>query len=151
MPAAVAAPWQSCPDHPLVGMETAAPGPGHAMSLPETPSETFITSATVVLSPNPPTGSGELVKRGMSDEGKGRQGFIPTDWAGAECVSDAKGILTDRGAGHGRDQRADGSRRHAGTGLAQICEAVRQSSGRGRRRWAIRRVVAGLSVSPGRS
>ena len=49
MPTAVAAPWQSCPDHPLVGMETAAPGPGHAMSLPETPSETFITSATVVL------------------------------------------------------------------------------------------------------
>ena len=49
MPAAVAAPWQSGPDHPLVGMETAAPGPGHAMSLPETPSETFITSATVVL------------------------------------------------------------------------------------------------------
>ena len=93
----------------------------------------------------------ELVKRGMSDEWKGRQGFIPTDWAGAECVSDAKGILTDRGAGDGRDQRADGSRRHAGTGLAQICEAVRQSSGRGRRRWAIRRVEAGLSVSPGRS
>ena len=30
-------------------METAAPGPGHAMSLPETPSDTFITSATVVL------------------------------------------------------------------------------------------------------
>ena len=49
MPAAVAAPWQSGPDHPLVGMETAAPGPGHAVSLLETPSETFITSATVVL------------------------------------------------------------------------------------------------------
>ena len=49
MPAPVAAPWQSCPDHPLVGMETAAPGPGHAVSLPETPSETFITSATVVI------------------------------------------------------------------------------------------------------
>ena len=53
MPTAVAAPWQSCPDHPLVGMETAAPGPGHAMSLPETPSETFITSATVVLEQGP--------------------------------------------------------------------------------------------------
>ena len=52
MPAAVAAPWQSCPDHPLVGMETAAPGPSHAVSLPETPSETFITSATVVLEVN---------------------------------------------------------------------------------------------------
>ena len=53
MPAPVATPWQSCPDHPLVGMETAAPGPGHAMSLPETPSETFITSATVVLGRRP--------------------------------------------------------------------------------------------------
>ena len=50
VPAAVAAPWQSCPDHPLVGMETAAPGPGHAMSLPETPSDTCSSSATVVLS-----------------------------------------------------------------------------------------------------
>ena len=57
LPAAVAAPWQSCPDHPLVRMETAAPGPGHAMSLSETPSETFITSATVVL--------GELVTIGV--------------------------------------------------------------------------------------
>ena len=49
MPAAVVAPWQSCPVHPLVGMETAAPGPSHAVSLPKTPSETFIASATVVL------------------------------------------------------------------------------------------------------
>lgn len=48
MPAAVAAPWQSHSDHPLVGMETATPGSRHAMSLPETPSDTFITSATVV-------------------------------------------------------------------------------------------------------
>ena len=52
MPAAVVAPWQSCPVHPLVGMETAAPGPSHAVSLPKTPSETFIASATVVLSPH---------------------------------------------------------------------------------------------------
>ena len=51
MPAAVVAPWQSCPVHPLVGMETAAPGPSHAVSLPKTPSETFIASATVVLTP----------------------------------------------------------------------------------------------------
>ena len=49
MPAAVAAPWQSCPDHPLVGMETAAPGPSHAMPLPETPSDTCSSSATVIL------------------------------------------------------------------------------------------------------
>ena len=49
MPAAVAAPRQSCPDHPLVGMETATPSSGHAMSLPETPSDTRSSSATVVL------------------------------------------------------------------------------------------------------
>ena len=49
MPAPVAAPWQSCPDHPLVGMETAAPGPGHAVSLPETPSETCSSRATVIV------------------------------------------------------------------------------------------------------
>ena len=49
MPAAVAAPWQSCPDHPLVGMETAAPGPSHAMPLPETPSDACSSSATVIL------------------------------------------------------------------------------------------------------
>ena len=49
MPATVAAPGQSRPDHPLVGMETATPGPRHAMSLPETPSDTCSSSATVVL------------------------------------------------------------------------------------------------------
>ena len=49
MPAAVAAPWQSHSDHPLVGMETATPGPRHAMSLPETPPNTCTSSATVIL------------------------------------------------------------------------------------------------------
>ena len=49
MPAAVAVPWQSHPDHPLVRLETAASGPGHAMSLQETPSETFTACATVIL------------------------------------------------------------------------------------------------------
>ena len=49
MPAAVAAPWQSHPDHPLVRLETAASGPGHAVSLQETPSETFTACATVIL------------------------------------------------------------------------------------------------------
>ena len=38
------------PDRPLVWMETAASGPGHAVSLRETPSETFTTSVTVILS-----------------------------------------------------------------------------------------------------
>ena len=50
MPAAVAAPWQSDPDHPLVRLETAASGPGHAVSLQETPSDPCSTSATVILS-----------------------------------------------------------------------------------------------------
>ena len=49
MPAAVVAPGQSLSDHPLVGMETATPGPRHAMSLPETPSDTYPSSATVIL------------------------------------------------------------------------------------------------------
>ena len=49
MPAAVAASWQSHPDHPLVRLETAASGPGHAMSLQETPSDPCSTSATVIL------------------------------------------------------------------------------------------------------
>ena len=49
MPTAVAAPWQSHPDHPLVRVETAASGPGHAVSLQETPSETFTACATVIL------------------------------------------------------------------------------------------------------
>ncbi len=49
MPAAVAATGQSQIDHPLVRLETAAPGPGHAMSLPETPSDTCSSSATVIL------------------------------------------------------------------------------------------------------
>ena len=49
MPAAVAATGQSHSDHPLVWMETATSGSGHAVSLQETPSETFTTSATVIL------------------------------------------------------------------------------------------------------
>ena len=43
---------------------------------------------------------------------------------GAEFVSDAKGILTGRSSGDGRDQWADCSRRHVGTGLAQIRQMV---------------------------
>ena len=49
MPAAVAVAWQSHPDHSLVRLETAPPGPGHAVSLQETPSETFFACATVIL------------------------------------------------------------------------------------------------------
>ena len=49
MSATVAAAGQPHPDDPLVRMETAASGPSHAVSLPETPSETFTPSATVIL------------------------------------------------------------------------------------------------------
>ena len=60
MPAAVAAPWQSDPDHPLVRLETAASGPGHAMSLQETPSDPCSTSATVILRQSVPWLKGPL-------------------------------------------------------------------------------------------
>ena len=49
MPAAVAAARQSDADHPLVRLETAPPGPCHAMSLQETLSGTFTVCATVIL------------------------------------------------------------------------------------------------------
>ena len=92
-----------------------------------------------------------LVRRGMKGEGKSRQVFDRNGLGQVVSVSAMRrGIVTGRGAGDGRDQRADCSRRHAGTGLAQICEAVRQSGGRVRRRWAIRRGAAGHAVGPGR-
>ena len=49
MPTVVATPWQSQPDHPLVRLETAPSSPCHAVSLQETPSETFTACATVIL------------------------------------------------------------------------------------------------------
>ena len=49
LPAAVATPRQSCPDHPMVRMETPPSGPGQTVSLHDTLSETFTTSATVIL------------------------------------------------------------------------------------------------------
>ena len=53
MSATVAAAGQPHPDDPPVRMETAASGPSHAVSLPETPSETFTPSATVILRSSP--------------------------------------------------------------------------------------------------
>ena len=50
MPTAVAAARQSYADHPMVRLETAPPGPCHAVSLQETPSDPCSTSATVILS-----------------------------------------------------------------------------------------------------
>ena len=49
MPTAVAAARQSYADHPMVRLETAPPGPCHAVSLQETPSDPCSTSATVIL------------------------------------------------------------------------------------------------------
>lgn len=49
MPAAMAASRQSCPDHPMVRMETAPSGPCHAVSLQYAPPENFTVSATVIL------------------------------------------------------------------------------------------------------
>ena len=50
MPTAVAAARQSYADHPMVRLETAPPGPCHAVSLQETLSGTFTACATVILS-----------------------------------------------------------------------------------------------------
>ena len=52
MPTAVAAARQSYADHPMVRLETAPPGPCHAVSLQETPSDPCSTSATVILGGN---------------------------------------------------------------------------------------------------
>ena len=49
MPTAVAAARQSYADHPMVRLETAPPGPCHAVSLQETLSGTFTVCATVIL------------------------------------------------------------------------------------------------------
>ena len=52
MPTAVAAARQSYADHPMVRLETAPPGPCHAVSLQETLSGTFTACATVILGQN---------------------------------------------------------------------------------------------------
>ena len=52
MPTAVAAARQSYADHPMVRLETAPPGPCHAVSLQETLSGTFTACATVILRAN---------------------------------------------------------------------------------------------------
>ena len=63
--------------------------------------------------------------------------LIRSNPAGRGCGSHAKGMLTGRSPGEGRDQRRDCSRRHAGPSLAQTREAVGQSGGRvGRREWS---------------
>ena len=56
MPTAVAAARQSYADHPMVRLETAPPGPCHAVSLQETLSGTFTVCATVILESRPETG-----------------------------------------------------------------------------------------------
>ena len=54
MPTAVAAARQSYADHPMVRLETAPPGPCHAVSLQETLSGTSTACATVILIGIPP-------------------------------------------------------------------------------------------------
>ena len=56
MPTAVAAARQSYADHPMVRLETAPPGPCHAVSLQETLSGTSTACATVILEPILKTG-----------------------------------------------------------------------------------------------
>ena len=91
-----------------------------------------------------------LVRRAIEGEGKSLLGSGPYGLVRILSVSATRrGFLTGSGAADGRDQRADCIRRHERPGLVQICEAVRQSGERVRRRWAIRRVVAGREVSPG--
>ena len=53
MPAAVATSWQSHLGRPMVRLATATSGSCQAVSLQETPSETFTTSATVILALGP--------------------------------------------------------------------------------------------------
>ena len=68
-------------------------------------------------------------------KGEGRQGVDPDGLGQALSVSATRrGFLTARSLGEGRDQRADCSRRHAGTGLARDSQACGESAGRVRRR-----------------
>ena len=64
----------------------------------------------------------------------------------AGCAGTGKGFLTCCGVGNSREQRANGSRRRAGTGLVQVCQAMADKEGR-----AIRKGAAGHALVPGRS
>ena len=57
----------------------------------------------------------------MKGEGKGWHGVGPDGLGRVPSVSATpRGFLTGRSAGDGRDQRADCSRKHAGTSLAGV-------------------------------
>ena len=78
MPTAVAAARQSYADHPMVRLETAPPGPCHAVSLQETPSDPCSTSATVILSCPPPGNSARQISASpCTPPTSGRSGSWP--------------------------------------------------------------------------
>ena len=95
MPTAVAAARQSYADHPMVRLETAPPGPCHAVSLQETLSGTFTACATVILgrcalfSSRCPWDGGEVLRSSGHDSlpaGFGRQP-LPAWLAHAGCIA----------------------------------------------------------------
>lgn len=90
-----------------------------------------------------------LVRRGIKGEGKIWQGFDPPGLGLVLSVSATRRSFLTRGdEGEGRDQQADCSKRHARTGLEQICEAIGHSGGRTERHLAIREGAAGRAGSP---
>lgn len=66
----------------------------------------------------------ELARRGMKGEGKGRQGG-GSDGLGRMLIVSAtqRGFLTGPSVGDGQDQRADCTRKHAGSSLARDSQA----------------------------
>ena len=66
-----------------------------------------------------------LVRRGMKGEGQSRQGSDPDGLGQVLSVpATRRGFLTTRTTGDGRDPQPAGCRRHSGTNLAQIRQAV---------------------------
>ena len=94
MPTAVAAARQSYADHPMVRLETAPPGPCHAVSLQETLSGTFTVCATVILrTPRWPSGPRQSIssmsRPGLSPILRHNDG-APLNWPGSgSCWSSA--------------------------------------------------------------
>ena len=92
MPTAVAAARQSYADHPMVRLETAPPGPCHAVSLQETLSGTFTACATVILA-NVEETSSELWDEIMGINAKGV--FLGTKYAIPEMRKNGGGSIVN--------------------------------------------------------
>ena len=92
MPTAVAAARQSYADHPMVRLETAPPGPCHAVSLQETLSGTFTVCATVILA-NVEETSSELWDEIMGINAKGV--FLGTKYAIPEMRKNGGGSIVN--------------------------------------------------------